>query len=600
MVKLIRTAFKYLKKYPFLTRFTLFSIIMASFFEGASFGMLIPLIQSMMNNTLNLFGTVPFLKHFSGIFLSETQFNIISFIFILLFFIILIKNVFIYLSRIFTAKLRFNIMKNLKTNLMDNLIEYDMQYFDSVKKGYLVSNIDAETTRMGDFIANALDLIALLAKVTAYVGLLFLISWRVSIGIFVLIAIVLSPLEFIMKKIKIVGVKISSALVDYNYKLMEILGGIRLIKMSGTENLEKSEFKNATDKTYDLQYSINRYISLIIPLSEVVVFGLIALCFLVMINTIKINIAGVFPFIATYLLVLAKMLTQLNALNDKRSEAMARLAAFLSYDEICDKRGKQKIKSGSKIIDKFSDSIEFKGVNFAYLQYKEVLKNININIPKGRMTALVGASGVGKSTIVNLIARFYESDDGKILVDGIDLKELSLKEWRRKLGFVSQDIFIFNTSVRDNILYGHSGISEEEIIKATEASGAHDFIMELPDKYNTVLGERGVKLSGGEKQRVSIARAIIHNPEILILDEATSSVDTETERLITQAIDRLTKDRTVIAIAHRLSTILHADNIIVLDEGIVVEQGRHADLIKKNGLYKRLSDAQFKLEEQQG
>lgn len=594
-MKLIRIAFKYLKKYPALTRITLSSIIMASFFEGASFGMLIPLIQSMMPKTTNLLESIPLLGRFSTLFLLKTQLSVISFVFVLLFLSILIKNVFVYLSRIFTAKLRFSIMKTIRTNLMDNLIEYDMRYFDSVKKGYLLSNIDAETARMGDFIVAVLDLITLCTKVAAYAAVLFLISWRASIGIFVLIAVVLSPLELIMKRIKKIGTQLSHALVDYNYKLMEILGGIRLIKMCGTEGLEKKNFRNAIDITYALQYKINRYISLIIPLSEVVVFALIVFFFLLLINVIKIDVANAFPFIATYLLALARMLTQLNTLNGRRSDAMSGLAAFASYDEISDGRGKREIKSGNKIMHQFLDAIEFKDVSFAYVEGKSTLNNISIRIPKGKMTAIVGASGVGKSTLVNLIARFYEPNSSEILVDGTNLKDLALKEWRRKLGFVSQDVFIFNTTVRDNIAYGHNGASEEKIIRAAKAAGAHDFIMELPDKYDTVLGERGVKLSGGQKQRVSIARAIIHNPEILILDEATSSVDTQTERLITRALDKLTRDRTVIAIAHRLSTVLHADNIIVLHEGKVVEQGKHADLLKNGGLYKRLYEVQFSI-----
>lgn len=592
-MQIITVAFKYLKRYHLLTAGVLLSIIIASFFDGASFGMLIPLIQSMTTETAGLIEKIPFVGRLNIMLASSNRLTTISFIFILLFSLIVTKNIFLYLSNILIAKLRFSTTRDLRINLMANLLEYDIKYFDSVKTGYLISNINTETQRMGDFMLAVLQLISIATRVCAYVVLLFLISWKASIIFFVLSAVVLIPIELILRNIKKIGGHLSKAYVDYNYKLTELLNGIRVIKGSGTEELEKKEFQITADRICDFSYNTNEYSTFIIPFTEVFILGLVVLCFLILINVVKIDVMNTFPFIAAYLVVLARTLTQLNALNSQRSVAMNNLAAFTSYEEASDTRGKNTIKSGHRKIGEFSNLIEFKDVGFSYVNGKGVLNNISIRIPKGKITALVGASGVGKSTIVNLILRFYEVNSGEILVDGINLKDLSLKDWRKKIGFVSQDIFIFNTSVRDNISYGHKEISEEKIIEAAKAANAHDFILDLPDGYNTVLGERGVKLSGGQKQRISIARAIIHNPEILILDEATSSVDTETERLINEAIDRLTRGRTVIAIAHRLSTILHADNIIVLDEGKVAEEGRHAELLRRNGLYKRLYDTQF-------
>jgi len=592
-VKLISVAWKYLKHRPVLTATALFLIIIASFFEGASFGMLIPLIQSMTQGQAELFSNIPILKNIGIFFSSANQAQAISLIFIFIFLLILSKNVFLYLSSILIAKLRFSTIRDLRVSLMNNLLDYDTKFFDSAKTGHLIGVITTETERIGDFMKAVLTFMAHCVRVTVYVLILFLISWKASLAIFLLIAIALVPIELIMKRMKKLGEEISRAIADYNYKLTEILGGIGLIKICGSENAEGESFEAEADRICNFQYKSNKRSLLIIPLSEVLIFGLISLCFLILVRMTKVDIANAFPFIATYLVILARMLTQLNSLNGNRAVAVGKLAAFTNYQRMYSEKGKKTIKSGNREVGKFSNSIEIKNVDFSYISGKEVLKDVNVKIPKGKITAFVGASGAGKSTIINLIARLYDVNSGDILIDGTSIKDLLLKDWRKRIGFVSQDVFIFNTNVKNNISYSRADIGEERVIKAAKAANAHDFIVNLPDKYDTVLGERGIKLSGGQKQRISIARAIMHNPEILILDEATSSLDTETEKMITEAIDTLTKGRTVVAIAHRLSTILHADNIIVLDNGRVVEMGRHSDLLEKNGLYRKLYDTQF-------
>lgn len=594
-MKLILIAAKYLKRYPVLTAGVLSLIILASFFEGASLGMLIPLVQSMTGDPANILAKIPFMSHPDSLYSSLSRTKIVSLVFIALFLLMLVKNVFVYLSNIFVAKLRFSMIRDIRSKLMANLLEYDSKFFDGIKTGYIISNFNTDTQRMGDFIHAVLQLTALSGRVAAYLALLFFISWKASIVIFLLIACVSIPIELIMKKVKNIGECISKSLADYNYRLTEILGGLRLIKGTGSEDMEKESFRAKADAVSGLLYRCSKYAQLVIPFTEIFIFCLVSIYFLILVNVARIDITTAFPLIATYLLVLGRTLTQLNAMNGSRSDAMHNLGAFESYEKLCDERGKRTIKSGDKTIEKFSDSIEFQDVTFAYLEGRDVLKNISIRMPRGKITAFVGASGAGKSTAVNLIPRFYDVISGKILVDGINLKDIELKGWRRKIGFVSQDIFIFNISVKNNISYGHPGISDEEVAKAAQAANAHDFIINLSNGYDTILGERGIKLSGGQKQRIAIARAIIHNPEVLILDEATSSLDTETETLITQALDRLTKNRTVIAIAHRLSTILHADNIIVLDKGRVAEEGSHAELINREGLYRKLYDMQFRI-----
>lgn len=592
-MKLAAVSFKYLKRYPFQSAVICFLILAASVFEGASFGMLIPLIQSMTFRGGAIFLGVPLMGHLRSMLSGMTQAQLVSAIFIMMFTMLLLKNIFTYLSSVGIAKLRFRIIRDLRVNLMDRVLEYDMQFFDKVKTGHLITSVNDETNRMGNFMLAILQLIVYLARIGAYLALLFIISWKASILVFTLIAGVLIPVELIMHKLKILGQYTSKALADYNHKLFEILSGVRVIKARSAEDIEKSAFASVAGAVSGCQYTNNKYMQLIMPLSEIFIFGLIGACFLTALNFFKVDTATAFPFIATYLLVLVKMLAQLNAVNNSRSEALSQLAAFDSYEKVYDESGKRTIASGKTVIPKFTRAIEFKDVSFSYENGKDVLTDITLTIPKGKITAFVGPSGAGKSTLVNLIPRFYDVSSGSILVDGMDLRSLSLKEWRRKIGFISQDVFIFNMSVKDNIRYGHPEISDKNVVEAARMANAHQFIEELPKGYDTIVGERGVRLSGGQKQRISIARAIIHNPEVLILDEATSSLDTETERLITAAIDILTKDRTVIAIAHRLSTIFHADSIIVIGKGRIVESGDHHGLIGKNGPYKRLYESQF-------
>lgn len=592
-MKIASVSFKYLRRYPAQSLAICALVLLSSVFDGASFGMLIPLIQSMTSQGGGIFSGARFLGHMRPFLDGATQTQAVSLIFIIMFLIIVLKNVFTYLSGIGIARLRFRVIRDLRVDLMNRVLGYDMKFFDSMKTGHLVTSVNEETARMGNFMLSILQLLVSLARIGAYLALLFFISWKASLIVFTLIASVLIPIELIMYRLKILGQRTSKALADYNHKLFELLSGVRVIKSRATEDPEKSAFASLAGALSGCQYDNNKHIQLIMPLTEVFIFGLIGACFLTALNVFSIDTAKVFPFVATYLLVLVKLLAQLNAANGSRSEALNQLAAFDAYEKVYDESDKRNIISGNRIIPKFSNSIEFRSASFSYGKEKVVLKDVSIRIPKGKITAFVGPSGAGKSTLVNLIPRFYDVSSGVVLVDGTDIRDISLKEWRRKIGFISQDVFIFNMSVKDNIRYGQPDISDENVVRAARMANAHEFIQELPLGYDTIVGERGVRLSGGQKQRISIARAIINDPEVLILDEATSSLDTETERLITSAIDRITKDRTVIAIAHRLSTIFHADNIIVLDNGRVIETGNHNELVGRNGSYKRLYEAQF-------
>ena len=290
-----------------------------------------------------------------------------------------------------------------------------------------------------------------------------------------------------------------------------------------------------------------------------------------------------------YLGTFYQPITSFGMLNEGIQHALASAERVL---EILNEEPEIKDESDAIEIGRADGKLEFRDVSFRYVDNVPVLKNVSFRIQPGQMLALVGPTGVGKTTIANLIPRFYEPDLGQILVDDIDIRKIKLHSLRKQISLVSQDVFLFNGTVKENILYGRPDATDEEIIAAAKAANAHDFILELPEGYDTRVGERGVKLSGGQKQRISIARAVLKDAPILILDEATSSVDTQTEKLIQEALDKLTVNRTTIVIAHRLSTIQQADQIVVLKEGEIIEMGRHADLLEAGGLYSELCKAQ--------
>lgn len=591
-MEIIRAAYKCLKAYKTLVIVTFIVVIITSCFEGISLGMIIPLIQSMTGTSEATLKGIPILKILNFGFHGRAY--DISLLFVMLFFLIIIKNTFSYISNMMITKLRMSVIRDHAARLMDRLIEYDMAYFDNAKTGHILNVLYGETMRIGGFVLSSLLFMANLANVIAYIILLFIIAFRLSVIIFVMIAIVMLPLEFVSKKLKKLGVHVSKAFSDYSIKITEIMGGIRVIKASGMEENEKKHFRALAEMIYKMGYKNNKYIYMLMPLCEVSVFGVIVLCFLLLINVAKIDILVAFPYVAAYLVVLVKVLTQLNSLNTKRSEAINNMAAISTYESLFNDCGRRAIRSGNRIVKSLNRSIEFRSVNFSYVYGKQVLHDVSMRIHKGHTTAIVGPSGAGKSTIINLILRFYDVDSGNIKIDDIDLTSLDLSTWRRLIGLVSQEVYIFNASVRDNIAYGSNPDDLGSIQVAAKKAFAHDFIKQMPNGYDTVLGERGLKLSGGQKQRISIARAIMRNPEILILDEATSALDAETERLVRDAVAGLVKDRTVIAIAHRLSTIVSADNIVVLDNGRVIEEGRHTDLIKSSCVYKKLYELQLR------
>jgi subfamily B ATP-binding cassette protein MsbA len=375
--------------------------------------------------------------------------------------------------------------------------------------------------------------------------------------------------------------------------LQETISGIRLVKASGTESYEEARFADGSNKYARSSLKMTRLALVAPPVTEII--GTLIAVLVLWVGALQVLQSGTMTgaTLLAFLTLVLRLLQPLKQLSQMRTTAQSSLASAERLFEILDSPAEFQRDTGTRDTATFERDLKFENVTFAY-EDVPVLSGINLVARKGQVVALVGPSGSGKSTLVDLIPRFYEPTRGRILLDGIDTREIKLPALRSLTGIVSQETVLFHDSVRNNIAYGAPGkYTQEQIEAAARAANAHEFIVELPDGYGTMLGERGTRLSGGQRQRLAIARALLSDPPILILDEATSALDTESERLVQEAVDRLLQGRTVFVIAHRLSTVTHADQILVLDRGEIVERGTHAELLAKRGAYSRLYTLQF-------
>ncbi|OGZ02426.1 MAG: hypothetical protein A2430_02015 [Candidatus Liptonbacteria bacterium RIFOXYC1_FULL_36_8] len=395
-------------------------------------------------------------------------------------------------------------------------------------------------------------------------------------------------------KIKNISLEITRELANLYSRMIEIISNVPLIKISGTEHYEKERFRKITTNLAILEYQQTKFQSLVPMLTETLVMLAIIISFLISVKTFKINVLTYLPFIVAYLYVFLRVFNEINAFLESISGMFQNVEPFKAYETKLNEAKKSKIKNGSVKFRSLLHEIKFQNVSFSYENEKTTLHHLNFSIPKGSFTAIIGQTGSGKTTIAKLLSGLFYPQEGEIIIDETNLKDLDLKNWLEKIGFISQDVMIFNDSIKNNLIYGYFNATQKNIDSAAKIADIYNFIKNLPNGYDTNIGERGSKLSGGQKQRLAIARAVIKNPEILILDEATSSLDSKTEKTIQSALEKVSAGRTVIAIAHRLSTIIKADNIIVLEKGQIVEQGTPTNLLCQNGYYKKYYDLQFK------
>lgn len=507
---------------------------------------------------------------------------------------VVLKNILTWIAGQLGATLQEYVTRDLRNSVYRHLTRLPLSYFTRTKVGMILSRVITDTAEtrliLTQLITSSLQNGALVLSIVAF---LFGISWQMTLVALLVVPILAAALQPLLRKLRKGNRRRGAQHGDMTSVVQETISGIRLVKSFGAEEYEESRFEDASGKYAQSSVRITRLTFLAPPVTEVVGTGIAVTLLWFGAREVLVNGSMTGAALITFLLYVLRLLQPLKQLSQTPTTAQSSLAAAERLFEILDSPSESQTDGGTRDVAGFNDAIVFNRVSFAY-DGEPVLRDLSFSAGKGEVIAIVGASGSGKTTLVDLIPRFYVPTSGSITLDGIDTREIRLPALRALTGIVSQDTVLFHDTVRNNIAYGSaSRFSQEEIEAAARAANAHSFIEELPDGYETVLGERGTRLSGGQRQRLAIARALLNDPPILILDEATSALDTESERLVQEAVDRLLKGRTVFVIAHRLSTVTHADKILVLDRGQIVEIGTHSELLERKGGYHRLYSLQF-------
>lgn len=580
-------------------------IILHSVFNAATFGMLYPILQALVDGQ-GMVETVHVIPVFEVSFdWFKALFNFMVYkivgtydikeLFMLLAFVTviisLLSNLFRYLAQRIMENLRIHTLETLRNSLFDTVINLQASFFSNERKGDIISKITSDVQVVQYCVTSTLQVFFREPfLIGSYLFVMLMMSWQLTLFTFAVLPVIAGFIGYIVKKLRRSATQGQEAFADIVSHLDESLGAIKTIKGYNSTTYVDRKFRAMNAVFSNVQRAIAKRQQLASPMSEFL--GITSLSFVLVYGADMIisGDLGLAVFI-TYIGIFSQVTRPVRAISDAFGNINQGIAAGERVLELLDTKPEIKDRVDATDLVHFDREIEFRDVSFSY-ENREVLSNISFRIPKGKTVALVGPSGGGKSTIADLLPRFYDPLKGQILIDGKPITDYKVETIRAKMGIVAQETILFNDTIEGNIRMGNETATMDDIIAAAEVANAHQFIEQTEQGYQTNIGDRGVKLSGGQRQRLSIARAVLRNPEILILDEATSALDTESERLVQESLSHLLRGRTSLVIAHRLSTIQHSDKIIVIDKGRIVEQGTHSELVARQGLYNKLIEMQ--------
>lgn len=594
----------YVKPYWGSVTMNIVFVVLSTIFSLFSFSMIVPFLNLLFNPD-NLITVKPEFSlssdalletmnyYISAIIIAKGQKMALLFICAMLVFAFFLRNLTTYMASYYMASVRVNSIKDMRAAVYNKILVLPLSFYSRQKKGDIMARITTDLQEIEVSIMNYLDVfIKSPITIIAYFAYMLGVSWELTLFVLCVLPIGGIVIGKIGKSLKKDSKEGQTRLANIIANIEETISGLRIIKAFNAIDYTNEKFEEQNEGYSKLLKSVHRKRDLSSPMSELLSAVVISIVLwfgstLILSGSASITAAN---FIA-YIIVFSQIIPPAKSFShgfynlQKGMASAERVFEILDADEVIFE------KDNAKHIAEFKDSIKYNNVVFRYGK-DDVLKNINLNIEKGKMIALVGESGGGKSTMVDLLPRFYDVCEGSITIDRTDIRDYKINDLRALMGIVSQESILFNDTVHNNIAFGMKNATREDVIEAAKVANAHDFIMQLENGYDTYIGDRGMNLSGGQRQRLSIARAVLKNPPILILDEATSSLDTESEKLVQDALSKIMSNRTSVVIAHRLSTIQNADDIVVLAKGHIVEQGKHDELIAKNGVYKRLTDLQ--------